>query len=426
MKIFFFLFLITLYKISTQIITFPFKKVYKEKKLTSENIMKELLYNNLQINLEIGTPSQIYPFLIKLQQPPTFILSEEYFDNSIKKYDKFKSSSFKDGNEKVSPYNNYHCINSTYVKDTFILGNEKIKIDFFNFILSNNINVQSKILSGEIGLKFYYPLNEKSNFLEQLINNKLIKFPIFTLEYFDNKKEGNLIFGDYPHNYKSNYFKEKDFIYSNIGLPNQQIQWHIFIDYVYSNNLIIENNTEVKLFYEYGFIEGSKDFYFNVYKKFFDEYIERKVCFEVQLYDKLSQFYIECSKEINITKFPIINFQFGNNTLKYNFTFDYNDLFMKFNGKYYFLIVFKNFKYKWIFGEPFFRKYQVTFDKDKKIFGFYSKKQYNFNFTSTLIIIILIIFLFITISLLIYFIRISLKKRKKRANELEEQFDIYF
>ena len=35
MKIYFLFFL--LYKISTQIITFPFKKVYKDKKLTSEN-----------------------------------------------------------------------------------------------------------------------------------------------------------------------------------------------------------------------------------------------------------------------------------------------------------------------------------------------------------------------------------------------------
>ena len=67
---------------------------------------------------------------------------------------------------------------------------------------------------------------------------------------------------------------------------------------------------------------------------------------------------------------------------------------MEFNGKYYFLIVFKNFKYKWIFGEPFFKKYQVTFDKNKKIFGFYTKKQYHFNFTSTLIIILIIFFIY--------------------------------
>ena len=38
-------------------------------------------------------------------------------------------------------------------------------------------------------------------------------------------------------------------------------------------------------------------------------------------------------------------------------------------------------------------------------------------------VIILIIFLFINILLLIHFIRISLKKRKIRANELEEQFE---
>ena len=77
---------------------------------------------------------------------------------------------------------------------------------------------------------------------------------------------------------------------------------------------------------------------------------------------------------MNIKSFPIINFEFGNGNLKYNITFDYNDLFMEFNAKYYFLIVFKNFKYKWIFGELFFKKYQVIFDKNKKIFGFYTKK----------------------------------------------------
>lgn len=40
---------------------------------------------------------------------------------------------------------------------------------------------------------------------------------------------------------------------------------------------------------------------------------------------------------MNIKSFPIINFEFGNGNLKYNITFDYNDLFMEFNAKYYFL-----------------------------------------------------------------------------------------
>ena len=53
--------------IINSIIKIPFKKVYKEKNITSENIMDILLYNDLEIHLEIGTPSQSFPVLIKLQ-----------------------------------------------------------------------------------------------------------------------------------------------------------------------------------------------------------------------------------------------------------------------------------------------------------------------------------------------------------------------
>ena len=131
--------------------------------------------------------------------------------------------------------------------------------------------------------------------------------------------------------------------------------------------------------------------------------------------------YTVCNKNVNIKNFPDLIFQSEN--LKYNFTFNYSELFMEYKEKYYFLIVFKRYKDGWCLGEIFFKKYQIVFDKDKKIYGLYLKKNLNNKISPWLYVIILFFCLMITISLIIYLIRLLMKKRKIRANELEDQFE---
>ena len=99
---------------------------------------------------------------------------------------------------------------------------------------------------------------------------------------------------------------------------------------------------------------------------------------------------------------------------------------MEYGDKYYFLIVFKSHIDEWSFGDIFFKKYQIVFDKDKKTFGLY-KKKYNssLTFTPWLYIIILGFFLIISFILIIYLIRLLMKRRKIRANELEDQFEYF-
>ena len=60
--------------------------------------------------------------------------------------------------------------------------------------------------------------------------------------------------------------------------------------------------------------------------------------------------------------FPVLQFNFFE--IKYNMTFEYNDLFYEFEGKKYFLIIFKEdfFKFKLVFGKPFFLIFFVFFD----------------------------------------------------------------
>ena len=75
---------------------------------------------------------------------------------------------------------------------------------------------------------------------------------------------------------------------------------------------------------------------------------------------------------------------------------------------------------RWILGTPFLKKYQLIFDQDKKVIGFYCKETEQ----SQLFYLILIFLLFIFIIYLIIFnLKIFLFKKKKiSATELEEDF----
>ena len=407
--------------IINSIIKIPFKKVYKEKNITSENIMDILLYNDLEIHLEIGTPSQSFPVLIKLQESPTFILSNNS-TKKIKKYNPQLSSTCINYNEKVNSYSQYHCYDSIYIQDTFYFDNKNIQINDFYFILSNNAKFDSTLTSGELGLKFYsMTFNEKAHFLYQLKNKQLIEYSVFTLEYI-NKEEGNLIIGNYPHKFNNKSYKKEDFIFTNIGTFDSVCQWNIFFDKIISNNSTIDSKITIDLYYEFSFIIGNEKFRKTVYQNFFEKYLNNKTCILNSVSKDSFYTYTECNNDINIKEFP--DLIFINNNLNFNFTFTYEDLFMEYGNKYYFLIVFKSNRNIWSFGNIFFKKYQITFDKEKKIFGLY-KKYHNtsFNFSPWLYICILGFFLIISLLLIIYLIRLLMKKRKIRANELEDQFE---
>ena len=183
---------------------------------------------------------------------------------------------------------------------------------------------------------------------------------MFTLEY-NNENEGNLIIGNYPHEYNETFNKE-DLIYSYIETPN------IYIHKVFSNNIVIENSTIVKLEYEFGLIEGSEDYYNKIYLQFFDDYLNKNICSKIMVNNMSSYYYTICNKNIDLQKFPILILQIE--PLKYNFTFDYKDLFLEFENKLYFMIIFQLIPDKWVLGEIFFKKYQIVFDKEKKNMGY--------------------------------------------------------
>ena len=108
--------------------------------------------------------------------------------------------------------------------------------------------------------------------------------------------------------------------------------------------------------------------------------------------------------------------------MNYTFEIDLKDLFYTLNDMKYFLILFPvQHSYDWKLGLPFFKKYNLYFDLDKKIIGIYKNiKTFSFNFVIFLVIILIAII--IGMGIFIYHI-LKKKTRKIRANELNDDFE---
>jgi hypothetical protein len=120
--------------------------------------------------------------------------------------------------------------------------------------------------------------------------------------------------------------------------------------------------------YSLGVIIGS-----DKYKKIIDDNFFDALSFcknELVKFNNISYYVYSCEEENfknKIETFPKTVFTSKN--FEYNFELNYNDLFVKINSKYYFLIIFKqqigkNEQKKWYLGQPFYKKF--TFSKSKR------------------------------------------------------------
>ena len=109
-----------------------------------------------------------------------------------------------------------------------------------------------------------------------------------------------------------------------------------------------------------------------------------------------------------------------------NFVLTKDDLFLKKNGKLYFLIIFGinwKWQYSWTFGKPFMKKYNFLYDQDGKQIFYYDKdnndkangsdKSIVGNKTFVFFIWIGIIILLAIIGALSYYLMKLVKERKK-------------
>ena len=378
----------------------------------STDISKNFHENNIYIKLNLGEKDSNIKVYLTFTYDYTYITSKSINGT----YDEKKYISYKKLQNEISYFHRGPVSSGFKSSDILYLNinsnNSFFKYENFNFILAKDYNEDYEGLKqGELGLTLCPDL-ELSNFcfIHKLKKEHLIKNLIFTIKY-NSDNEGQFIIGEYPHIYDKDYLKENfKFIYMEYGL-----KWKIIFDDIKFNNFILnDKNCEFQI--NLNIIFGTQEFKNIINNNFFNDKIN-KTCFK-GFNDFYKYEYYYCNNNNFKNDFQKIYFIIRQ--LNTSFELDYNDLFIKKNDLYYFLIAFRINEQTWILGKPFLKKYQIIFDSDKKLIGLYKMNEKKYLFINLIIIILFIIILIIE---LIYYNKCFNKKRKIRMNEIEENID---
>ena len=386
-------------------------KTTPNKTLTKENLMESLYTNKIYVEIKIGTPEQKIPMFLKSRAFSSFITAKN-FNESMKKYDYTKSTTFKYLEDIMIKFYKYDFTEAFLATDTFDFGNNK-KCDNLTIIIAKDLRESSKYLNGVFGLQLSATeknLAETYNMISLLNEKKLMYDYSFSLKY-NNHNEGEFIIG------RDMNVKNEEINTGKIGRDGSTMQWSIAFD-VSVNGINIENHTLSFIYYEFGFMESTNSYKANINNLFFNKYLNNTKCVENELKSFYS--YYVCDDDINIMDFP--NLTFYNKEINYTFSFTGNELFYKFENKMFFLIIFTDYSESWSFGKLFLRKYHLLFDRDKKIFGLYpnDKKTIKIPFSWILIFILLITLISVIIYAKFFIVK---AKRKIRANELDDDYE---
>ena len=410
----------------------------------AQSFIEKYFYKNIILDFSIGENPQITNGIIN-QDLSCFELIEEKnisFDkNSLKFFSPRKSTSIKLRKE---------VIKISYQPDEYMaLGS-----DFFSFNEKNNMSFLFKRVKNEDEINFDEIKN--NNYLIKIgmiLPSREMKCPqffhdlkkvanlskyIISFEFEENNNKGNLIFGDELFNYKNTKYFESQYV-GSYSSQNHQIYFNEAKMILNSDNtnINISQGTNSIFDYNLGFIIGLDNYKKLIDLHFFDDLLNKKICFYDNIHFNNTNFIVYSCNEGNfeskIKSFPKLIFVSKN--FEYNFELTYADLFTKINNKYYFLVIFKEKSEKntWIFGQPFYKKYQFTINLDQNWVGFYNpnkekiipQKQESstsgMSKTSKVLLIVGLVILFIGISVGMFFLGRKLKNdRKRRANELTD------
>ena len=395
-------------------IVYPFKKSTKEKKSYPEN----LLQNDLEITLKIGTPPQSVDLNLR-SRIYTFFVTSSQVNLPYKLFNEKESTSLVQISKKETNFTNMEYSKGLKISESIYINDKELK--GITLMLGTELAYNE---CGALGLRLINS-HESSNdlsFIYQIKKYANLDSYTFTLKY-KNDEEGDLIIGAYPHVY-DNKFNEKNFFYSKAGSNKNGVNWVLNFDIIKYNNKSVNVGSKKSLInIEYGLIQAPFK-----YKNYFKNNFYGDRCSE-KFNDRRNVTIVHCSSNFDITSFKDLIFELKD--IETQFVFTYKDLFIKENNEYIFGIVFdEDVDAKdptWIFGKPFMKKYELVYDLDRKIIGLYKEGSESPSEKSkvNVVFIILLIILVLAVAGLSYFIFFYLKKtRKSRAFELnDDNFD---
>ena len=402
--------------ILTQSISLKFSfKTYT--KSDSENYLSNNFYTNIYSTFQIGSQSQSLPCSIILQRSEFYVNKENFDPNKSKTFVQISNSSIQS--------NSYKFILS---KDDFKLNSKtivkQINFDLITEITGSRFNAKQC----QIGFQINDFEDNKNIFIKILKEKNVINSYIFFMQ-FNNLNEGNFFIGNLPEEIMN--FDKEFFRTTKVINQNNYLFWGIQFDNISMNNEKIKDSNTVFFSYEFGLISATKMSEEIIAKNLFNlNNNNNKNCFmeeftiNEELFGEVKYNSYYCDLSANISNFPPL--EFYNKDLNYTFKFDHNDLFVKNNNRFQFLIIFEQYEKnnRWKFGRVFFKKFLMVFDYDKKQIGFYVKEgKSKIKNNNNKINIIIIIFIILILILLVYNFFFRKNTRKIKANELEDNYE---
>ena len=280
MKIFFYFFFLLYIKLYSNLISNNLKEVgnikYLEfsfkRNITSEEtsnpkeFFKKYFYNQLYINLNVGSNKKEIPFYFYLEQFPIVIQSSNVSNSQVKGiYNESQSSTYIPISTQTFTLGDLdYAIKS---KDSFFFNN---KDSTFKFYLAKNNREDSHITEGgKIGFQFSpnYSEEDDTSFINNLKENNIISSKIFTFKYDSeniNEDSGKLYIGAHPYEFNNEQYKEDNYKrYESNFKEELDVEWAYNIDDIYINNKILTTKVIDNAFFysEIGFIIASKNFF---------------------------------------------------------------------------------------------------------------------------------------------------------------------
>ena len=468
--------LIQLFQFINNFYALPFETIYiKDETINGTDYHSNLIQNELYVNLSMGTPQQEFKSVLKMDKYG-FIIYENALDYSF-------SSSIENYDEEINIGWGF-SYEYTPLKDHFYLPYFNSYEDFNNNKAKlNNISKTNKITFlriepkngtfyyfnkmfneyGIIGLKFnsnpYFNTPELVLNLKNIENINECSFS-FKFEnhlkngFVDNNNKGYFIIGE---DLTDDLNEKEEIQYSSCEIIGGELSWSLKFDNIYTKKGKLKNFIKFKsgvntalIIVNYPYLIAPEEYFQYINKTFFNELIAKNICsynqflrhelFYYNLYsyscDSKSKYFMGYLNN----NFPDLVFEHKN--LENNFTLTKNDLFAynSFNdsdNKLHFLImnyIDKAYNFNWYLGIPFLKKYRLSFNYDKKTIGYYkndgksikrkdNEKKKNV-FDSLIFKISLIIILIIIIFILGMIFQKNIKKtRKKKANELDDNYE---
>ena len=277
-------------------VIYPFKKSKKEQKIYPEN----LLQNDLEITLKIGTPPQNI-YLNLRSKVYTFFVTSSEVNLPYPTFNESNSITLKKETEKPDSYGLQEYDKGYEIYESIIINEKEIKN--VSLILATSLVYKE---SGALGLRLVnsHEFAGDLSFIYQIKNPANLDNYAFSLKYDDDDDEkGELIIGTYPHLYDEKY-NEKNFYYTKAGLIGDDVDWVLDFDAIkYDNKTINLIITKSLIKIEFGLIQAP----FKLKKYFNDNFFNNTKCKEKFYWIKKVTL-IHCEKDLDISQFKNLSF----------------------------------------------------------------------------------------------------------------------